>query len=47
MCCSESFFNKERFTPSQLPELSVQEFIYLLVSSSHLLESLYIKPYRR
>lgn len=35
MCCSESFFNKEPFTPLQLPELSVKGFFYLLVSSSH------------
>ena len=36
MRCSEAFFNKEFFTPFQLPELSAKEFIYLLFSSSHL-----------
>lgn len=34
MCGSEAFFHKERSTPSQLPELSVKAFIYVLPSSS-------------
>ncbi|MDF2648445.1 MAG: hypothetical protein K0Q73_4250 [Paenibacillus sp.] len=37
MRCSEALFNKELFTPSQLTELSVKEFVYLLFSSSHLI----------
>lgn len=36
MRCSESLFNNGFFAPFQLAELSVKEFIYLLVSSSHL-----------
>jgi hypothetical protein len=37
MRCSEALFNKELFAPSQLTELSVKEFVYLLFSSSHLI----------